>query len=161
NGFYYRGAHRHTQDDILGRLGGALPAMASLTTASTKNRLMSIVHQRIQVSVCLNKDRTPGISVTTLRATIFYRLFPAIADAAIAAFAGVNFNDCFIYELHNALPPCCSMVLSDTKKPRQDYLTGLFTFFNQVSGNRFDSNELAVVRTLHFKLHSAGGGRED
>jgi hypothetical protein len=53
------------------------------------------------------------------------------------------------------------MELSDTKKPRQDYLTGLFTFFNQVSGNRFDGNELAVVRTLHFKLHSASGGSED
>jgi hypothetical protein len=53
------------------------------------------------------------------------------------------------------------MELSDTKKPRQDCLTGLFTFFNQVSGNRFDGNELAVFRTLNFKLHPASGGGED
>jgi len=74
--------------------------MTGLTATGAKNTLIAVIHQRIQIAVGLNQYRATGTAVTAIGAAVFNRLLATEADAAIAALAGVYFNDCFIYELH-------------------------------------------------------------
>jgi hypothetical protein len=94
------GTNRNRQNEVFTTLTRAISPAATVTAVGTKLSLKPVIHQGIQSGISLQVYAASIAAVTTIGTTPGNVFFTAEAEAAIATFAGLHADRCFIYKFH-------------------------------------------------------------
>ncbi len=91
---------RHVDQQVIGGFADAVSAHARLTVPGAKQAGMAKIHQGIQTFVHHQVDTAAVTAVTAVRAAAGDIFLPPETEAAVPSFAGLDPDDCFVYEFH-------------------------------------------------------------
>src|SRR5262249_21996810 len=104
-GFFvaHHGAYRHAQHHVRRRFAIAIGAATLLPLLCAVYACLAVIDERIGLFVGNRVDAAAAATVTAIGAPARHVFLAPEARAAISTLAGVDFDDCFVDELHDSV----------------------------------------------------------